>query len=281
MADGRTRRSRSRRRRRDHRHRASRRLPALRAHRVLDHWSTIKPVWEVKLEDGTRLTHERRPPLPHGARVEACRELAGAAGTGPPAPHAEQRADGHRRASPIRPRDRRLQARLPLRHDPRRRAPLAAYEYTRPAAAPQRHPPFPARADGLRGARRAQLYLEESASRPHEFAFAAAVGDSPRMRAIRTGARVDVRARSRIDPCPRADERLAQGLPRRHLRRRGLVQRRPADLQHRRRSSSTGPRSRLDMLGFDTVVEDHDRAEQAPGRADPRRAEGAAAVLPH
>ena len=23
--------------------------------RVLDHWSTIKPVWEVKLEDGTRL----------------------------------------------------------------------------------------------------------------------------------------------------------------------------------------------------------------------------------
>ncbi len=22
--------------------------------RVLDHWSTIKPVWEVKLEDGTR-----------------------------------------------------------------------------------------------------------------------------------------------------------------------------------------------------------------------------------
>ena len=38
---------------------------------VLDHWSTIKPVWVTTLEDGTRLLTSERSPLPVDPRVEA------------------------------------------------------------------------------------------------------------------------------------------------------------------------------------------------------------------
>ena len=78
------------------------------------------------------------------------------------------------------------------------------------------------------------------------------------MRAIRTGARSTFETITELIRVPvLADERLAQGLPRRHLRRRGLLQ---ADSL--RISNTDGvlihwTQASLDLLGFDTVVEDY------------------------
>ena len=75
MADGRTRPlAQLRKRGRDLRHAASTGVTAATSRtEVLDHWSTVKPAFRLTLADGTRADHQRRPSLPHRARVEARR----------------------------------------------------------------------------------------------------------------------------------------------------------------------------------------------------------------
>ena len=110
-------------RERDLRDGAARRVPALRDHesaRPLDGAQARLP-GHARERHGAR--HERRPPVPHRTWVEARRRrrTGSAAAT---APDAEQQADGDRCIRRVAARDGRVQARLSVRGDPRRRTHL-------------------------------------------------------------------------------------------------------------------------------------------------------------
>ena len=72
------------------------------------------------LEDGTQLICQRRSPLPDRARLEV-RHRDRVRPAAAPAPDRQQQADGRGRVRGAAQGDRRLPARLPVRHDPRRR----------------------------------------------------------------------------------------------------------------------------------------------------------------
>ena len=122
-------------------------LSTVRAHRVSStSGSTIKPACRVALEDGTELDHERRPSLPVGARLEARGRHVIAPASGRILTTSNSLlGTGRVRRPPAAVR--RIQAWIPVRDDPRRRAPRLVRHI---ADAP--HVPVPARARRLRGA---------------------------------------------------------------------------------------------------------------------------------
>ena len=193
---------------------------------VLAHWSTVKPAYRVVLEDGTQLVCQRRSPLPDRARLEA--RHRGRVRSALRRPHLTVNnklmgVGGIRRAAQG---DRRLPARLPVRHDPRRRDHRALLLPQRTGRDCHIH------CSGWRwptpeGLARTATTWPAWASAAAEFTFTEESADAPpRMTAIRTGS-------ARSGPDDRMADRLAgssgrglaQGLPGRDLRRRGQLQR--------------------------------------------------------
>ena len=254
---------------------------------VLAHWSTIKPAYRVTLEDGTELIASGDHRFLTRPRLEARRrahERAGAAS----APDDEQRAARdralRRRRRPSRAR---LQARLSLRDDPRRRAHRHLPRTTRPTVGrgDDRTGSASRSPTSRRCGARSDYLLDGRASHTTEFAVPPGGGArSAPMPAIRTSARAkgrpDRRARSAWPLL--AERRLAQGLPGRDLRRRGLL--RPSGVL---RISNTDRRDPgLDAahacgdFGFDCVEEPTQARTALSMRAGARRAPRAAALLP-
>ena len=219
--------------------------------RVLDHWSTIKPVWEVKLEDGTRLltSGDHRFLTERGWKhVDEHAALRAR----PAAPDDEQRAAGHRPLRRPAAADRGLQARLPVRPDPRRRPPAGVRVPAPDGRIARRHTASGSRSTDFEALRRAQHVPRGVRRRDPRVRLRGGGRRPPRDRGRSAPARGRRSRRSRelIRVPVRADQGLAQGLPRRDLRRRGLV--RPAgaaDLATPTASSSTGRRSRSTCSG--------------------------------
>ena len=118
--------------------------------RVLDHWSTIKPVWEVKLEDGTRLLTSGD----HRFLTErGWKHVENSPRSEPDRPHltTQQRARGTGHFADPPRQTRGLQARIPVRPHPRRRAP-ARLRVSAPGRPHRPRPRLPAGSDRLRGA---------------------------------------------------------------------------------------------------------------------------------
>ena len=200
---------------------------------VVDHWSTVKPAYRVTLEDGTELVDERRPPLPERPGMEA-RHRVRAWPEPAAAPDPEQQADGDGSVRGTARRRAGLSTWLPVRDDPRRRARRHLFvSATRPGSRDVHR--FRLALVDLEAIRRARTYLARLDVPTNEFAFKEAVGE---YRAHHRDPHVDARRRGlgrahhRLAAIPVG--RLAQGLPGRHLRRRGQSQSRdPAHLQHR------------------------------------------------
>jgi DNA repair photolyase len=228
---------------------------------VLDHWSTIKPVWEVKLEDGTRLltsgdhrfltergwkhvenTPRSEPDRPH---LTTNNELRGTGHFADPPQQTEHykrgylcgliRGDGH----------------------------LRSFDYTSPSGRSQRMYAFRLALTDFEALRRARTFLDSFDAATHEFEFAAAAGSHRAMNGIRSGARSTFETISeviRFPYSPTKDWRKgflagifdAEGSAGREALRIGNTD---GVLIHYTQES-------LDMLGFDTVVEDYDRPNE-------------------
>ncbi len=107
------------RRRQDLRHRPPRLLPPLCDHhgaRALVHGQTRLPDHAGRRDPADR---QRRPPVPHRARLEAC-DRRGAGPAAAPVPDRQQQADGDGRVRRATQGHRRLPTGLPLRHGARR-----------------------------------------------------------------------------------------------------------------------------------------------------------------
>ena len=243
-------------RRRDLRHRAAGQLPALRPH------AGARPLGERQagVPRGARGRHrahrQRRSPLPH----------ASAAGSTSPArssgrdrrPHltigSSLLGTGAFAAGPAARR--RLRARLPVRDRPRRRQPR--HLHLRPAEADvaDRRAPLQARAVRRGGAARAERYLLAHGVHATSFAFHAGSDRTAADARDPDAVAVAVRPGSRAHPLAAEPERrVAQGLPRRHLRRRGLGQRRHPHQQRRRDDPALDRRPAWTRSGFATVLE--------------------------
>ena len=192
---------------------------------VLDHWSAVKPAYRVTLEDGTELiaSGDHRFLTGRGWK-HVDRRRAGAMQR----PHLTL---NNKLMGTGRVRRRTRATRVTTGADTcaawsAATAPRLAL--LRAAGRPAwRRPPLPARADGLRGAPpRAASTSPTSTSRRDGFQFAAATARAREMRAIRTQARAPRRRRSGSSSLARPTVDVAQGLPRRDLRRRGLLRRR-------------------------------------------------------
>ena len=225
--------------------------------RVLDHWSTIKPVWEVKLEDGTRLLAsgdhryltERgwkhvadrggfRPRRPH---LTTNNSLMGTGHFADPPRHGEDyrrgylcgliRGDGH----------------------------LHSFDYTSPRGRSQRMYAFRLALTDFEALQRAHAYLDSFGVETHEFEFAAAVGTHRAMGGIRSGARSTFERITELIRLPYS--------PNKSWRKgflAGIFDAEGSCSDSLRISNTDGilihwTQESLDMLGFDTVVEDHDR----------------------
>ena len=199
----------------------------------------------------------------------------------PAAPDDEQRAPRH---GPLRrpaAADRGLQARLPVRAHPRRRASARATSTRARTAASHASTASGSRSPTSRrcacprvSSTRSASSRTSSRSPPRPATTARCDGDPHRRTRRRS-------SDHRADPLPiLADEGLAQGLPRGDLRREGSCS------EALRICNTDGvlihwTRESLDMLGFDTVVEDYDRPNKLRVVRIRGGLEGAAAVLPH
>ncbi len=225
--------------------------------RVLDHWSTIKPVWELKLEDGTRLlasadhryltergwkhvqnTPRSEPDRPHLTTNDSL------LGTGhfadPPRQNEDYkrgylcgliRGDGH----------------------------LRAYEYPRPDGRIARVNGFRLALTDFEALRRAQTYLDSFGAATHEFAFAAAAGQHRAINGIRSGARSTYERITNLIRFPYT--------PTKSWRKgflAGIFDAEGSTAGGSLRISNTDgvlihwTQESLDMLGFDTAVEGYD-----------------------
>ena len=222
--------------------------------RVLDHWSTIKPVWEIKLEDGTRLLtsgdhrfltergwkHVANTPRSEHDRphLTTNNELRGTGHFADPPRHNEDykrgylsgliRGDGH----------------------------LNCFDYTFPSGRSQRMHAFRLALTDFEALRRARTFLDSFGAQTREFEFAAAAGSYRAMNGIRSGTRSTfekVTELIRFPHQPTKDWRKgflagifdAEGSCSGSLR----IANTDGILIHWTQES-------LDMLGFDTVVED-------------------------
>jgi DNA repair photolyase len=154
--------------------------------RVLDHWSTIKPVWVVKLEDGTRLLTSGD----HRFLTErGWKHVENTPRSEPDRPHLttnnELRGTGHFADPPRQTQDYKRGYLCGLiRGDGH----LASYEYEQDGRKYRTHGFRLALVD-FEALRRAQLFLEEASVHVTESVFQAAAGNYREVRAIRSGSR--------------------------------------------------------------------------------------------
>jgi DNA repair photolyase len=223
--------------------------------RVLDRWSTIKPVWEVKLEDGTRLlasgdhryltergwkhienTPRCEPDRPHLTTNNALR------GTGhfadPPRQNEDYkrgyliRGDGH----------------------------LRAYQYPRPDGRIARVNGFRLALTDFEALRRSRDFLDSFGAATHEFAFAAAVGDHRAMDGIRSGSRSTFERITDLIRFPYAPTNSwRKGFLAGIFDAGGSAGRETLRICNTDGVLIHWTQESLGMLGFDTVVEDYDR----------------------
>ena len=151
---------------------------------VLDHWSTIKPVWEVKLEDGTRLLASGDHRFLTG---RGWKHVVNTGRSEPDRPHLTTNnallGTGHF-ADPPRQDDDYQRGYLCglIRGDGH----IGTREYSHPGGRPYRTCAFRLALTDFEALRRAQRYLEEIGVKVAAREFKAAAGYRP-MRAIGTG----------------------------------------------------------------------------------------------
>jgi DNA repair photolyase len=223
--------------------------------RVLAHWSTIKPVWEVKLEDGTRLLASGD----HRFLTErGWKHVENTPGSEADRPHLttnnELRGTGHFADAPRRSKDYKRGYLCGLiRGDGH----LGSYEYESPTGRRVRSYGFRLALVDFEALRRAQLFLEEAAVAATESVFQAAVGNYREVRAIRTGSKAAFDAIAELVRFPHS--------PNRDWRKgflAGIFDAEGTTAGGSLRISNTDgvlihwTQESLDMLGFDTVVED-------------------------
>jgi len=225
--------------------------------RVLDHWSTIKPVWEINLEDGTRLlaSGDHRYLTERGWK-----HVADWGGFRPRRPHLTTNnslmGTGHFADQPRLDEDYKRGYLCGLiRGDGH----LKSFEYTSPRGHSQRVYAFRLALTDFEALRRAHSYLDSFGAQTHEFEFAAASGTHRAMNAIRSGARSTFERITDLIRFPRK--------PTRSWRKgflAGIFDAEGSCSDSLRISNTDGvlihwTQESLDMLGFDTVVEDYDR----------------------
>ena len=201
---------------------------------VLDHWMVRKPAYRVSLEDGTELITSADHRFLTG---RGWKHVTGTEQGPLQRPHLtlNSKLMGTGAFARAAARDAGVQARLPVRHDPRRWPPtdarLSAAE--RPVVAEQ---PVSPGADRLRGAGSRSELPRRAEGRDH-----GASGSWPPPTGIARCTRYEPASRPRSSAIERSHRvagphvaGVVQGLPRRDLRCRGLLQpRRPPDLERR------------------------------------------------
>jgi len=225
--------------------------------RVLNHWSTIKPVWEVKLEDGTRILASGD----HRFLTErGWKHVENSPRSEPDRPHLttnnELRGTGHFADGPRQTDDYKRGYLCGLiRGDGH----LRAYEYPRPDGRIARVNGFRLALADFEALRRAREFLDSFGAMTHEFAFAAAAGDHRAIDGIRSGARSTFERITELIRFPYA--------PTNSWRKgflAGIFDAEGSCSDSLRICNTDGvlihwTQESLDMLGFDTVVEDYDR----------------------
>ncbi len=158
--------------------------------RVLNHWSTIKPVWAVKLEDGTRIlaSGDHRFLSDRGWK-----HVANSSRSEPDRPHLttnnELLGTGHFAAPPAHSLDYQRGYLCGLiRGDGH----LRTYRYAGRSGRARTAHGFRLALTDFEALRRAQQFLFELDVETHDFVFAEATGTSRAIHAIRTGARSSV-----------------------------------------------------------------------------------------
>ncbi len=228
--------------------------------RVLDHWSTIKPVWVVKLEDGTRLlaSGDHRYLTERGWK-----HVADWGGFRPRRPHLTLNnslmGTGHF-ADP--PRETEDYKRGYLCGLIRGDGHLKSFDYARKDGSTQRMHAFRLALTDFEALRRARIYLESFGAATHEFEFAAASGTHRAMNGIRSGARSTF---ERITDLIRFPYKPTKSWRKGFLA--GIFDAEGSCSDSLRISNCDGvlihwTQESLDMLGFDTVVEDYDRPDK-------------------
>jgi DNA repair photolyase len=229
---------------------------------VLDHWSTIKPVWEVKLEDGTRLltSGDHRFLSDRGWK-----HVINTARSEPDRPHLTTNnkllGTGHF-AEPPQQTDHYKRGYLCglIRGDGH----LGTFDYTSPAGRSQRIHSFRLALTDFEALRRAQLFLDGFEVPVRERVFQAAAGNYREMRSISAGSRRAFDAITEIIQFPlRPSKDWRKGFLAGIFDAEGSCGREGA----LRIANTDGvlvhwTQESLDMLGFDTVVEDYNRPNQ-------------------
>ena len=217
---------------------------------VLDHWSTDQAGLPGHARGRHRAGRERRPPLPHRARLEARdRHRAGPGAATPPDP--ERQADRHRAvrgaARDDWPDYRRGYLCGLIRGDGH----LGSYSYDRAGPPAATSTGSGSRSTDLEALRRAHDYLEEEHGvATQEFAFADARPTADAGRSGRSRAS-NVAAIRELIRWPRtAAPEWCKGFLAGIFDAEGMQQRGAPDLQHRSARSSTGSRGACGGFGF-------------------------------
>jgi DNA repair photolyase len=157
---------------------------------VLDHWSTIKPVWAVKLEDGTRIlaSGDHRFLSKRGWK-----HVANTARNEPDRPHLTTNNEllGTGRFA-LPPKDSPDYRRGYLCGLIRGDGHLRSYRYAQRSGRVANAHGFRLALTDFEALRRAKQFLMELDVSTHEFVFAEAAGNHRAMHGIRTGARANV-----------------------------------------------------------------------------------------
>jgi DNA repair photolyase len=224
---------------------------------VLDHWSTIKPVWVVKLEDGTRLltSGDHRFLSDRGWKHVTGTECGA---TRRPHLTTNNKLLGTGRfADPPRQTENYKRGYLCglIRGD----AHLRRFVHTSPAGRSQLYHYFRLALTDFEALRRAQLYLEHFEVPVRERLFEAAAGNHREARAIGTGTRDGFEAITEIIAFPRkASKEWRQGFLSGIFDAEGSCSRQALRISNTDGVLIHWTQESLDMLGFDTVVEDYD-----------------------
>ena len=226
--------------------------------KVLDHWSTIKPVWVVKLEDGTRLltSGDHRFLSDRGWK-----NVVNSSRSDPDRPHLttnNKLLGTGRFADPPRQTEHYKRGYLCglIRGDGH----LAAFDYTLRTGGSQRIHSFRLALTDFEALRRAQVYLEGFDVATSERVFQAAVGNYREMRSIGASSRrafetiTDV-IRFPLNPSKDWRKGFLAGI----FDAEGSAGREALRIANTDGTLIHWTQESLDMLAFDTVVEDYDK----------------------
>jgi DNA repair photolyase len=224
--------------------------------RVLDHWMTIKPVWDVRLEDGTRLLTSGD----HRFLTErGWKHVINNPRSEPDRPHLTTNNSllgTGRFADP--PRQTEAYKRGYLCGMIRGDGALSEYRYPR---GPAYH--FRVALVDFEALRRAQRYLEDFSVKANERVFAAATGTHRELRSIYSGSRSSFETITDLVRWPRtASADWRKGFLAGIFDAEGSCSGQALRISKTDGALLHWTRESLDMLGFDTVLEDDDHPNQ-------------------